>query len=64
VTDPASGDIELGPFFAAGLVLVAYGLRRRRMLPIALGVASIVFEQKTEQGRALRRRIRRAVEAR
>jgi hypothetical protein len=55
-------DIELGPFFAAGVVLVIYGLRRRRPLPVALGIASIVFEQGTEPGRALRRRIRQAVE--
>ena len=60
--DPESGDIELGPFFTAGVVLILVGLRRRRPLPIALGVASILFEQKTEPGRALRRSIRQAVE--
>jgi hypothetical protein len=62
VKDPVSGDVELGPFFTAGVVLILVGLRRRRPLPIALGVAAIVFEQKTEPGRALRRRIRQAVE--
>jgi hypothetical protein len=52
-------DVELGPFFTAGVLVLAYGLVRRRGLAIAAGLGAIWVDQRTEFGRDLKRRIRR-----
>ena len=51
-------DIELGPFFTAGVLVLAYGLLRRRKFAVAAGLAAIWVDQRTEIGRDLKRRIR------
>jgi len=54
-------DVELGPFFTAGVLVLAYGLLRRRKLAIATGLGAIWVDQRTEVGRSLKRRIRSAM---
>ena len=54
-------DVELGPFFTAGVLALAYGLLRRRKLAIATGLGAIWVDQRTELGRSLKRRIRSAM---
>jgi hypothetical protein len=54
-------EVELGPLFTAGVVLLAYGLLRRRGLAIAVGLGAIWLDQRSEFGRALKRRIRSAL---
>jgi hypothetical protein len=63
VTDPEpeNYEVELGPFFTAGVIVLAYGLVRRRGLAIAAGLGAIWIDQRTEFGRDLKRRIRRAM---
>ena len=63
VTDPEpeNYDVELGPFFTAGVLVLAYGLLRRRKLWIATGLGAIWIDQRTELGRGLKRRIRLAM---
>ena len=51
-------DVELGPFFSVGLVLVVYGLFRRRLLLIATGLASIWFDQRSALGRSVKKQVR------
>jgi len=51
-------DVELGPFFTAGVLLLAYGLLRRRKLAVAAGLGAIWVDQRSELGRNLKRRIR------
>jgi hypothetical protein len=60
VTEPEhpNYDIELGPFFTAGTLLVAYGLLRRRKIAVAAGLGAIWVDQRSELGRDLKRRIR------
>jgi hypothetical protein len=53
-----SYDVELGPFFTAGVVVLAYGLLRRRKLAVAAGLGAIWVDQRSELGRDLKRRIR------
>jgi hypothetical protein len=60
-SEPETYDVELGPFFTAGVLLLAYGLLRRRKLAIATGLGAIWIDQRTEFGRSLKRRIRRAM---
>jgi hypothetical protein len=60
-SEPENYDVELGPFFTGGVVVLAYGLLRRRKLAIATGLGAIWIDQRTEFGRALKRRIRRAM---
>ena len=57
---PESGkrDVELGPFFSVGVVLVVYGLIRRRFLLVAAGLASIWVDQRSELGRSIKAKIR------
>ena len=64
VTEPENGnyDVELGPFFTAGVLVLAYGLLRRRKLAVAAGLGAIWVDQRTELGRDLKRRIRSKVE--
>jgi len=60
VTEPEheNYDVELGPFFTAGVLLVAYGLIRRRKLAVVAGLGAIWVDQRSEFGRDLKRRIR------
>jgi len=51
-------DVELGPFFTAGVLVLAYGLLRRRKLAVAAGLGAIWVDQRTEVGRELKRQIR------
>ena len=51
-------NIELGPLFSVGVVLVVYGLLRRRMLAAAGGLAAIVLDQRSQFGRSLKERAR------
>jgi hypothetical protein len=63
VTDfePENYDVELGPFFTAGVLVLAYGLLRRRKLAIATGLGAIWIDQRTEFGRGLKQRLRSAM---
>ena len=54
-------EVELGPFFTAGVLVLAYGLLRRRKLAIGTGLGAIWIDQRTELGRSLKRRIRSAM---
>ena len=47
-------DIELGPFFASGVILIVYGLKRRRKLAVAAGLAAIWVDQRSELGRGIK----------
>ena len=60
-SEPENYDVELGPFFTAGVLALAYGLLRRRKLAIATGLGAIWIDQRTELGRAVKRRIRSAM---
>jgi hypothetical protein len=60
-SEPENYDVELGPFFTAGVLLLAYGLVRRRGLAIAAGLGAIWVDQRSELGRGLRRRMKRAM---
>jgi hypothetical protein len=51
-------NVELGPLFTAGVLLLAYGLLRRRALAVALGVGAIWLDQRSRFGRALKERVR------
>jgi hypothetical protein len=51
-------DVELGPFFTAGVLVLAYGLVRRKGIAIAIGFGAIWIDQRTELGRGLKKRIR------
>ena len=57
---PESGkrDVELGPFFSVGVVLVVYGLIRRRLFLVAAGLASIWVDQRSEVGRSVKAKVR------
>lgn len=52
------GNVELGPFFTAGALLLVFGLRRRKKLAVAAGLVSIWLDQRSELGRGLKQRIR------
>jgi hypothetical protein len=56
--EPEKYDVELGPFFLAGALLVVYGLFRRRLLAAAAGLAAIWLDQRTELGRSLKKKAR------
>jgi hypothetical protein len=57
----AEYDVELGPLFTSGIVLLAYGLLRRRPLAVAAGIGAIWLDQRSEFGRSLKRRMRGAL---
>lgn len=57
-------EVELGPFFTAGVLVLVYGLLRRRKLAITTGLGAIWVDQRTELGRAVKRRIRNAADER
>jgi hypothetical protein len=50
--------VELGPLFSIGVVLVVYGLLRRRMLAAAAGLGAIWLDQRTELGRSVKEKAR------
>jgi hypothetical protein len=60
VSSPESGkrDIELGPFFSVGVVLVVYGLVRRRLILVAAGLGAIWLDQRSDLGRSVKQKIR------
>jgi hypothetical protein len=60
-SEPESYEREFGPFFTAGVIALAYGLIRRRRLAVATGLGSIWIDQRTDLGRAVKRRIRSAM---
>jgi hypothetical protein len=51
-------NVELGPFFSVGVVLVVYGLLRRRMLAAAAGLGAIWLDQRSELGRSVKEKAR------
>jgi hypothetical protein len=51
-------DISLGPFFTAGVLLLAFGLFRRRKLAVGAGLVSIWIDQRSPFGRGITMRIR------
>jgi hypothetical protein len=53
--------IELGPLFTSGVFLLAYGLVRHRPLAVAAGLGAIWLDQRSEFGRALKKRVRSAL---
>jgi hypothetical protein len=57
---PESGkrDIELGPLFSVGIVLLLYGLIRRKVVLAAAGLGSIFLDQRSELGRSLKEKVR------
>jgi hypothetical protein len=57
-TEHEERDINLGPFFTAGVLLIAFGLRRRKKLAVGAGLASIWIDQRSAFGRSLTKRIR------
>jgi hypothetical protein len=58
VSDPKEPNVELEPFFASGVLLVVYGLVRRRVLAIAAGLCAIWLDQRSELGRSAKERAR------
>ena len=54
-------EIELGPLFTAGVLLLAYGLLRRKRLAFGAGLGSIWLDQRSKLGRALNERFRSAL---
>jgi hypothetical protein len=56
-------DVELGPLFTAGVILVAYGFLRRRPLAVAAGLGAVWLDQRSEFGRSLKRRIKSALKS-
>ena len=50
-------DVSLGPFFAAGALLLVFGLLRRRKLAVGAGLVSIWIDQRSELGRGVKKRI-------
>jgi hypothetical protein len=54
-------EVERGPLFTAGVLLLVYGLFRRRGLAIAAGLGAIWLDQRSEFGRALNKRFESAL---
>jgi hypothetical protein len=50
--------IELGPLFSVGIVLLVYGLIRRKVVLAAAGLGSIFLDQRSELGRSLKEKVR------
>jgi hypothetical protein len=51
-------DVELGPLFATGVILVAVGVVRRSALLVGGGLGAIWLDQRTAFGRGLKERAR------
>jgi hypothetical protein len=54
-------ELERGPLFTAGVLVLVYGLLQRRGLAIAAGLGAIWLDQRSEFGRALNKRFGSAV---
>jgi hypothetical protein len=50
--------VELGPLFAAGVALTAYGILRRSAGAVLAGLGAIWLDQRSEFGRSLNERAR------
>jgi hypothetical protein len=55
-SEDESFEIERGPLFTLGVLVLVYGLLRRRRLAIAAGLGAIWVDQRSEFGRALNER--------
>jgi len=60
-SDHEEYDVELGPLFTAGVLVLVYGLLRRRKLAVAGGLGAIWLDQRSEFGRHLKKRVRSAM---
>jgi hypothetical protein len=58
VPEPKKRNVELGPFFLAGVLLFAYGLVRRSVFGAVAGLGAIWLDQRSELGRSLKERAR------
>jgi hypothetical protein len=58
VPEPQERNVELGPLFAAGALLVVYGLLRRKVLAAAVGLGAIWLDQRSELGRSVKEKAR------
>jgi hypothetical protein len=56
--EPKERDVELGPFFLSGAILLVYGLKRRSKVAVAAGLGAIWLDQRSAFGRGLKHRIR------
>jgi len=63
-SDHEEYDVELGPLFTAGVLVLVYGLLRRRKLAVAGGLGAIWLDQRSEFGRNLKKRVRSAMKGR
>lgn len=61
--EDAQYDVELGPLFAVGVIVLAYGVLRRTPLTIAVGIGAIWLDQRSELGRAVKRRANSALKS-
>lgn len=50
-------EVNLGPLFALGAVLLAFGLLRRKPLLVASGIWAVWLDQRSQFGQVLKRRI-------
>jgi hypothetical protein len=57
-SEPERRKVELGPFFLAGVVLLTYGLLRRRAVAAAAGFGAIWIDQRSELGRSVKEKAR------
>ena len=57
VTETGERDVNLGPLFALGAVLLAFGLIRRSPLAIIAGLGAVWLDQRSGFGNAVKRRI-------
>ena len=57
-TEAEQTKVVLGPLFAAGALLVAAGIIRRRKLALAAGLAAIWADRRTQFGRDLTDRLK------
>jgi hypothetical protein len=60
-SEDESFEVERGPLFTAGVLVLAYGLLRRRRLAIGAGLGATWLDQRTEFGRSLKRPVRAAM---
>lgn len=58
VSESEKRKVELGPLFTSGVVLLAFGVKRRRRLLVAAGLGAIWLDQRSELGRSLKEPVR------
>lgn len=61
VAETGERDVRLGPLFALGAVLLAFGFLRRRPIVVAAGIGAVWLDQRSEFGDALKRRVESAL---